>query len=207
MVDCFKQKTKNGVMRVLRQLPTGLFPLYDRMLQNIDASQRKTSICILCCVATVFRPLTLDELVLMIKSWPQLDMSVGKANVKDLLADCGPLFQIASQTVKLVHESVRDYIKQCVFPDGLQLVPEETHLLLARACTDALTQEPPGRSILARYAAQFWRHHARESGTFAKELICHPSSFFSTKSTQRTRWLEVTSLYRSQDRSMSTSRH
>lgn len=92
------------------------------------------------------------------------------------------------ETVDLVHESVRDFLKDAILPDGTRFMPEEMHFQLAHACLDCLVSSKASESGFASYAVDFWPFHARNSGVHAKELLSHPSSFFKEESMLRTAW-------------------
>jgi ankyrin repeat protein len=202
MIDLLRQKNENGVMRALGRLPAGLFPLYDRMLKDIEPDSQEISLCILRYVALAYRPLTLGELAFVASSRSaRSGPPITTLNIRDLTEGCGPLFRIKEDIVTLVHESARDYTKEAVFPDGFGLKPQETHSRFAWACIDALRlsqgsleeifgfyARPKPLRPLTRYAVDFWPHHAREADRLAQELISHPSSFFDTNSELRTEW-------------------
>jgi ankyrin repeat protein len=172
----------------LGRLPAGLFPLYDRMLKDIEPDSQELSLCILRYVALAYRPLSLDELAFVASSRSvRSDPHITGHNIRDLTEGCGPLFRIRDNTVTLVHESVRDYTKEATFPDGLGSNKRRTHLQIAWACINTLTQEIP-QSPFAAYAKAFWPHHAIESDKLAVELFSHPSCFFARNSKLRSKW-------------------
>jgi ankyrin repeat protein len=190
MIDLLKQKNEHGVMRALARLPAGLFPLYGRMLRDIEPGQRKSSLCILRLVVLACRPLTLDELAFVVPCYSPQDPPLTGKNIRDLTEVCGPLFRVKDQIVGLVHESVRDYTKEAVFPDESGLKSHETHLQLAWACIDALVVGAQS-SPLAAYATDFWPHHARRSDVLSEELILHSRAFFDTSSRSRASWWSI----------------
>jgi ankyrin repeat protein len=190
MIDLLRQKNENGVMRAMGRLPAGLFPLYDRMLRDIEPDQRRTSLSVLRLVVLACRPLTLDELAFVVPCCSLQDPPLTGKDIRDLTEVCGPLFRVKDQTVGLVHESVRDYTKEAVFPDGFGLKSHETHLQLAKACIDALDVEAQS-SPLAGYAIDFWPHHARRSDVLTEKLIFHSRAFFDTSSRSRASWWSI----------------
>jgi hypothetical protein len=187
MIDLLRQKNEHGVMRALGRLPAGLFPLYDRMLWDIEPDARELSLCILRYVALARRPLTLKELAIVISCrLAQSGPPLTGQNIRDLTESCGPLFRINEEIVTLVHESVRDYTKEATLPDGLGSNTRKTHFQFAWACISTLAQEIQGP--LAAYAAAFWPHHAIESDRLAVDLFSHPSCFFAESSELRSKW-------------------
>jgi ankyrin repeat protein len=188
MIDLFRQKNENGVMRALGRLPAGLFPLYDRMLRDIEPDSREISLCILRYVALACRPLTLDELAFVASSHSaRSGPPITALHIRNLTESCGPLFRIKEGIVTLVHESVRDYTKEAAFLGELGSNTRKAHLQLAWACIDTLTQEIQERPLEA-YAAAFWPHHAIEADQLAAELFSHPSCFFAGSSKLRSKW-------------------
>jgi ankyrin repeat protein len=188
MIDLLRQKNENGVMRALGRLPAGLFPLYDRMLRDVEADSKELSLCVLRSVALACRPLTLDELAFVASSRSAPSgPPITALNMRNLTEGCGPLFRIKENIVTLVHESVRDYTKEATLPDGLGSNTRKTHLQFAWACIDTLTREAR-ESHLTAYARIFWPHHAIEADGLAVELFSHPSCFFAESSKLRSRW-------------------
>lgn len=151
-------------------------PLYDRMLDNIEPTQQNIILCILGYVALASRPLSLDELVFLVRC-QQPGLSVTEIDVQALVEDSEPLMHMTGQTVSLVHESVRGYVKKGVLHDGLCLVPEEMHLHFSRACIKALEHE----TSLVKYAIKYWPEHARRAETLADHLISGHRWFFDTQ--------------------------
>jgi ankyrin repeat protein len=190
MIDLLKQKNEHGVMRALERLPAGLFPLYGRMLRDIEPDRRKSSLCVLRLVVLACRPLTLDELAFVVSCCLPQDPPLTGNDIRDLTEVCGPLFRVKDQTVGLVHESVRDYTKEAVFPDGFGLKSHGTHLQLAWACIDALVVAAQS-SPLSAYATDFWPHHARRSDVLTEELVLHSRAFFDTSSRSRASWWSI----------------
>lgn len=191
MVELLKQNTAHGVLSVLREMPIGLHPLYERMLRSIEASQRQMCTRILRCVALAHQPLTLKQLAFVADCRPPTSALNAEEAVRDLVNGCGPLLQISLQEVglvTLVHQSVKDYMNRAVFPDGTRFAPEVTHLRFARRSIDALVQYNASRSPLLYYAGQFWPHHTQLAGTHAKALLSRFASFFDEHSVPRTVW-------------------
>ena len=181
MTDLLKTK-KELVFRVLEELPSGLNPLYDRMLDNVKSDQRSITLCLLGYVALACRPLSLGELTSLV--FQQLGLCITGTDIRALVEGSKPLMHMTGQSVSLVHESVRDYVKKGVIHDGLHLVPEEMHLHFSRACIEALVHE----NTLAQYAIQYWPEHARRAETLAVHLISGHQWFFSPLCSLRRRW-------------------
>lgn len=185
MDELMQQGTMGKVLNVLEDLPAGLAPYYDRMIRNIDSRRREVSLHLLRCVTFASRPLGFMELASVIECTPPTGINPHE-NIRDLIADCHPLFHIRTgDIVGLVHESVRDYVREGKFPDKIHVSSEETHLRIAQVCLDALGSYD---SPLLDYAETFWPHHARMSGMRVKELLTHRSSFFNKNFALRNKW-------------------
>jgi ankyrin repeat protein len=182
VTDLRKQTEKREVFKALEELPSGLNPLYDRMLDGIESEKQNLTLCLLGYVALACRPLSLGELTSLI--FQQLGLCITGIDIQALVEKSKPLMHMTGQTVTLVHESVRDYVKKSVLHDGLRLVPEETHLHFARACIEALERE----NSLAQYATQYWPEHARRAETLAIYLISGHEWFFRTRCSLRSKW-------------------
>ena len=183
LIELIKQRCELDVMEVLEKLPPGLFKLYDRMWSSIASSRQNICTRILEYLSMACRALTLQELVPLVGCWPHADSLITETQLRDLIGSCAPLFRITDQTVRLVHESLRDYIKNRVLPTGARFMPEKTHAQLAEACILSFTQR---ESPLAQYARSFWLEHAREADRLAKHLIPHVSFLFDPTSHVKT---------------------
>jgi hypothetical protein len=174
MVELMKQTSVGAALATLRKLPSGLFPLYGRILQNIRPGEQKTSLRILEWVALAHRPLILAELASATRCQPLEDSLSIEETIRDQVQACGHMLRIEGCHVRLVHESVRDYVNE-TFPYGRHLEPEEMrlwteerHLEIAQICIDATTADA---HALEAYGAEFWIHHAARSRMFAKRLL------------------------------------
>ena len=98
---------------VLHTFPTGLDALYARMLDHIRGS-RDEHICkhILATVATVHRPISLQELITLVKL-PDI-ISSYQDRLEKIIKICGSFLtlreQISDQTIDFVHQSAKDFL-------------------------------------------------------------------------------------------------
>ncbi|KAI4166728.1 MAG: hypothetical protein LQ343_007802 [Gyalolechia ehrenbergii] len=92
---------------LLEKFPSGLEPLYERMLHRIlhQEDEDDIELCrqILCLVTLAFRPLRLEEIAVFAK--------IQESGLKDLINQCGSFITIREKTVYLVHQSAKDYMK------------------------------------------------------------------------------------------------
>jgi hypothetical protein len=169
---------------VLRELPPGLDPLYDRMMRQILAQKEPETVrfCqdVLRSVTLTYRPLQLKELV--VTAGLPNDEFDAVQSVSDLVNRCGSFLTIRGENVFFVHLSAKDYFTS---GEGRKIfggsVAEEqgkiTHRLLDTMSRDTLRrdmcsikkpgtriQEAIGRinnSALPQiaYACQYWVDH------------------------------------------------
>ncbi|KAL7917441.1 ankyrin repeat-containing domain protein [Trichoderma austrokoningii] len=101
------------VEEILDQLPEGLHPLYERILEQIDLVHRGLALDILRWCTFAVRPLTLTELAsaLKIKSTDLLDR---EAILRGKLIHCGHFLGILNNVISLVHQSAYDFLTRRV---------------------------------------------------------------------------------------------
>ena len=104
------------VEEALKTFPSGLEPLFARMLHQIRPERRQTIAQILRWVVMAARPLTVLELSIAVKQ-PNHDNNHGRTVrfsreevMRDQILNCGFLLSITKGKVKLVHQSVKDYL-------------------------------------------------------------------------------------------------
>ena len=143
------QKLRNyiatEVEEALKSLPSGLEPLFARMLLQIKPERRQTIVQILRWVVVAARPLTVSELSIAIKQ-PDHDhdndhtVPFSREEVmRDHILSCGFLLSITKDIVDLVHQSVKDYLLRKISDPNAELeafrIKEgEGNLELARRC-------------------------------------------------------------------------
>jgi hypothetical protein len=97
---------------VLQKLPSGIDPLYDRMMEQIltqDADTRRFCTDILQSVTLAYRPLQLKELA-VVAGLP-IDSFISIQSVADLVSRCGSFLTVSEGTVSFIHLSAKDYFK------------------------------------------------------------------------------------------------
>jgi hypothetical protein len=107
------------VLDILEQVPSGLIPLYDRMMKQIQQLKRKyPEYCrlILSAVAVSYRPLHLLELRILAGLEEEMK---DIADLKRMIKLCGSFLTIREDHVYLIHQSVKDYLNNAsaeIFP-------------------------------------------------------------------------------------------
>ncbi|PSN58756.1 hypothetical protein BS50DRAFT_682633 [Corynespora cassiicola Philippines] len=116
-----KTVPKRHVIKVLETFPSGLNPLYKRMMQKISDTL-DADICkeILAVAATTYRPTTLDELFTLTE--PLEAISKDSVAMKEIISNCGSFLTLRENTVYFVHQSAKDFLSteayHDIFPHG-----------------------------------------------------------------------------------------
>ncbi|KAK1252172.1 hypothetical protein MKX08_003359 [Trichoderma sp. CBMAI-0020] len=97
------------VEQSLNQLPHGLYPLYERILEQIDLAHRDLTLDILRWCAFAVRPLTLAELASVLKIKPT-DLLDRESVLRGKLTYCGHFLSISNNVISLVHQSALDFL-------------------------------------------------------------------------------------------------
>lgn len=131
---------RGEVLQVLEEMPSGLIPLYDRMIKQIQQLKRKyPEFCrlILSAATLAYRPLHMLELrILAGLEGEILDM----ADLERLIKLCGSFLTIREDHVYLIHQSAKDYLSNNasaeIFPAGRA----DVHYSLFSRSLSALSQ-------------------------------------------------------------------
>ncbi|KAL7932103.1 WD40-repeat-containing domain protein [Trichoderma chlorosporum] len=206
-------------LQKLESYPSGLDPLYKRMMQNIQDSL-DAEICrqILAITSVVYRPITLPELSCLMESHNDNNYD----ELKEIIGFCGSFLTIREETIYFIHQSAKDFLLEKAPDQILDLGIEHQHHTIFSRSLDQLSKilhrdiyslRLPGFSIenvsspdpdpLAsiRYSCIYWVDHlfaseyTREPGhgkmSRSEDMI---NTFFERKYLY---WLEALSLLRS----------
>jgi hypothetical protein len=203
---------------VLKELPPGLDPLYDRMMEQIVAQKDAQTVqfCtdILRSVTLAYRPLRLEELVVT-AGLPRYQFDDAQG-VADLLGRCGSFLTIRESTVFFVHLSAKDYFTsgqgQQVFNSA---VAEEQGRITCRLLDamhstlrkDMCSLKKPGVRIqeaisrikdsdlpLLAYACEYWVDHLQAYAQGWEEILRDGGKVHSFFQKRLLHWLEAMSL-------------
>ncbi|KAF2737002.1 hypothetical protein EJ04DRAFT_396831, partial [Polyplosphaeria fusca] len=168
---------------VLRELPPGLDPLYDRMFNQISAQDdsRTSKYCkdVLRSSTLAYRPLRLEEIA--ITGGLPLDQFSTVDRVSDIISRCGSFLTVRQNIVSFIHLSAKDYFtlgngKQ-IFDGAVEEKNEQMACRLIQAmdmtlCRDMCNLQKPGARILEAtgpiqgnilpqiaYACEYWIEH------------------------------------------------
>jgi ankyrin repeat protein len=190
---------------VLLRLPSGIMPLYGRILENIlgfeDKEIANYAKAILRSMVIAFRPLTLNELAIA-ASLPEEhhhDLSL----LKEYVNVCGSLVTIRENIAYFVHLSAKTYILSNGLGSVLSPDLRADHQLLALNCFEHVskklsrdhtrTESLPGSELHQlgpEYPTLFWIQHARQSPSGIAESFDLDAEFFQSNSAQRQAWLD-----------------
>jgi ankyrin repeat protein len=209
MHELLQKQTCTEIWEALEDLPSGLPPIYGRMLLRIPAKQREISRAILRWVTMAARPLRLDELAAAAGVQSSAPYTTIEQATRDAITHCGPLLKVQEQEVAFVHQSARDYLlrKECdsdAVLEEFRLRDEPSHLELAQKCLHCIAQSglqvkhiyidttlDPHESPLLQYAMLHWPEHAERCSALAAELFGRPALFFQKESRLRAHWWET----------------
>lgn len=210
-----QQKVKS----LLEKIPSGLIPLYERMLDQVlhqeDENDIELSRRILCSVTLAMRPLHLEEIAVFAKIPDDED----EEDIEELVGLCGSFLTVRKDTVYLVHQSAKDYLSDVnrkeIFPMG----QEPEHIDTACLCLEVMSTtlrkdicnlQTPGYRLSdveqtsiganipfhAQYACLYWVHHLRQAGWTEQETLAlgeYPQVFGFFRD-HFLHWLEALSL-------------
>jgi hypothetical protein len=175
------------VLEVLGEMPPGLAPLYNRMIQQIDQLPRKNpEFCryVLSTMILAYRPLLLVELGAL-SSLPE-QFSKSPDLIARVVRQCGSFLTIRGSTVFFIHQSAKDFLLKDAFdkffPDenkayqydifsrSLQILSKtlrrDVYSLRAPGITiDQVKQPDPDPLGIVRYSCLYWVDHLLECQT------------------------------------------
>ncbi|PHH51573.1 Vegetative incompatibility protein HET-E-1 [Ceratocystis fimbriata CBS 114723] len=194
----------------MRLFPPGLYPLYERMLEQIcDLDDAKLCKDIIANVLVTYRPVTLDELYVLVEALDDLE----KDDVIRVVSLCGSFLTVHKNIVSFVHQSAKDYFlekasgevlpfgirhqHQTIFLRSLDILQKELrcdiyNLTTLGCLTEEVSVPNPDPLAAIRYSCFFWVDHLNDSsgdGMVSKndEIV----AFLGKKYLQ---WLEAFSL-------------
>ncbi|QKD56751.1 uncharacterized protein FOBCDRAFT_321215 [Fusarium oxysporum Fo47] len=98
---------KRHTLNTLKSFPPGLDSLYDRMIGHIGDS-KDADLCkeVLAIASVVYRPITLDELKVLIESLEDLDQD----DLEEIIRSCGSFLTLREGVIYFVHQSAKDFL-------------------------------------------------------------------------------------------------
>ncbi|KAK7190547.1 Vegetative incompatibility protein HET-E-1-like protein 15 [Paraphaeosphaeria sporulosa] len=179
---------KWNVLQKLAHFPPGLDSLYERMMDQISASDSASIFLrVLAVTAVLYRPVTITELVALIEQLEDVD---DFESVQEIIGLCGSFLTLREDTIYFVHQSAKDFLItkafDKIFPDGVEQVHWEIYLksltILSRTLhRDLYGLEAPGSPIknveppdpdplaASRYPCIYWINHLCDSTSLASK--------------------------------------
>ncbi|KAL2888384.1 Vegetative incompatibility protein HET-E-1 [Ceratocystis lukuohia] len=165
----------------MRLFPPGLYPLYERMLEQIcDLDDAQLCKDIIANVLVTYRPVTLDELYVLVEALDDLE----KDDVIRAVSLCGSFLTVHKNIVSFVHQSAKDYFlekasgevlpfgirhqHQTIFLRSLDILQKELrrdiYNLTAPGCPiEEVSVPKPDPLAAIRYSCFFWVDHLNDS--------------------------------------------
>jgi WD40 repeat protein len=211
--DCH---THDDIRRILTEIPMGMIPLYDRMLESIKSqSPRAQHLAsrILTWVACSWRPLTSNELELALKTefgnFTKFEDTVNQV--------CGHFVSVVDGQVTLIHATARQFLTEDRNGCPAFVHERQGHERIALACLQHLSQdhwrrvfqtysagpaEPTGSKTnrlllleqghpLLGYATCYWAYHVLRSSCHSFDIISALRLFFNNYCLS---WIEAIAL-------------
>ncbi|KAI8668591.1 Vegetative incompatibility protein HET-E-1 [Fusarium keratoplasticum] len=170
----------------LKLFPLGLDPLYERMMEQISDSN-DANICkeILAIASVVYRPITLEELKVLVKSLEEDDYN----DLPQIIRSCGSFLTLREGVIYFVHQSAKDFLLNKASDQVLPSGAAHQHYGIFSRSLEALSEtlerdiyklgvpgfpidqvSPPDPDPLAsiRYSCVFWVGHLDNSESQAK---------------------------------------
>ncbi|RKK66423.1 Vegetative incompatibility protein HET-E-1 [Fusarium oxysporum] len=142
---------KRHTLNTLKSFPPGLDSLYDRMIGHIGDS-KDADLCkeVLAIASVVYRPITLDELKVLIESLEDLDQD----DLEEIIRSCGSFLTLREGVIYFVHQSAKDFLlnkaSDQILPSG---AAQQHHAIFSRsleALSDSRTRRlQTGRSRIS----------------------------------------------------------
>ena len=180
--------TAANVEQALRQLPSGMAALYDRMAHNVailSQEDKKLATSILSWVTCAQRMLTIEELSLALEEGGSRPLDLQRS-IGDL---CGGFVVIDNGgNLAMIHQTAREYL---ISEEGRHFSINQTsaHEELFMRCMHCLTDFTLRSKInrkqapaFLEYAATSWFHHLAYCSVKSEEVIATLTKFFKGSS-------------------------
>ncbi|RYP17129.1 hypothetical protein DL767_010075 [Monosporascus sp. MG133] len=163
----------------LNEFPAGLDALYERMINQIHSSKKaELSKRILAVVSTVYRPITLDDLMSIVDIPDKVASDYESPT--EIIGLCGSFLTLRERTIFFVHQSAKDFLFEKasneIFPSGILDVHHTIFSRSLRAISgtlrrdiyglvapgfpiDQVKQRDPDPLAAARYSCVYWIGH------------------------------------------------
>ncbi|KFA81583.1 hypothetical protein S40288_09617 [Stachybotrys chartarum IBT 40288] len=207
---------KRHTLSKLKEFPSGLDPLYMRMMEHISGSMDAT-LCkqILAIASVVYRPITLEELKVFVNSMDQDECD----DLPQIIKACGSFLTLREGVLSFVHQSAKDFLLEKasdqILPSGVTHEHQALFSKSLKALAKTLERDicklgvpgfpvdqvsPHHLKALAsvHYACVFWVDHLQKSDSMAiKDALQDNGDVHTFMRDKFLYWLECLSLLRS----------
>ncbi|KAM5357116.1 hypothetical protein ACJZ2D_016601 [Fusarium nematophilum] len=207
---------KRHTLSKLNLFPPGLDPLYKRMMEQIsDSSDAEICKKILAIASVVYRPITLEELKVLVESLEEDDYN----DLPQIIKACGSFLTLREGIIYFVHQSAKDFLlnkaSNQILPSG---AVHQHHAIFSKSLA-ALSQTlqrdvcklnapgfpidkvlPPDLEPLSpiRYSCVYWVDHLHDSdSTEVNNVLQDNGNVHGFIQEKYLYWLECLSLLRS----------
>ncbi|KAK0631179.1 hypothetical protein B0T17DRAFT_590423 [Bombardia bombarda] len=207
---------KRHTLSKLKLFPSGLDPLYERMMEQIsDSSDAEICKEILAIASVVYRPTTLEELKVLVESLEEDDYN----DLPQIIKACGSFLTLREGVIYFVHQSAKDFLlnkaSDQILPSG---AVHQHHAIFSRSLA-ALSQtlqhdicklNAPGFPIdkvlspdleplsPIRYSCVYWVDHLHDSdSTEVNNILQDNGDVHGFIQKKYLYWLECLGLLRS----------
>lgn len=165
----------------LKTFPPGLTDLYRSMIKRIDDLE-DSDICkeVLATICTLYRPITLDELVTFLDE----ALFANEEDVEEVVKSCGSFLTLQDKTIYFVHQSAKEFLTG---PASIQIfrsgIKHQHRNIFSQSLTamfakfrddlyglkapgfpiDQVTRPDPDPLAQLRYSCLYWVEHLYES--------------------------------------------
>jgi WD40 repeat protein len=197
--------TKEDIQKALTEVPKGMEPLYQRMLDTIKAQSPRLQVMakrILTWAICCWRPLSVTELQVALQ--PEFQGFVRLEHT--IIQICGHFISVDNSKISLVHATARSFLLHGTDNEAPFINPREGHEHLAIVSLKYLsndhwrlvfkniemstarfeTDSRPNRLLLAAkthpllgYATCYWAYHVSKSSAGAEELMLTLKAFLA----------------------------
>jgi hypothetical protein len=211
---------RRNVLKVLKEIPTGLPPLYRRMMEQIEQLKHDRNLCyiVLSTVVVSYRPLHLLELR-TISGLPEYEFKT-KDDLEEIVKTCGSFLTVQEDYIYFVHQSAKDYLDSkasgIIFPAGRGTIQYDIFSRSMQAISIVLQQDMyglrlPGIPInlvqvpdpdplaALRYSCTHWLSHfqdASKSNSSYQRDLTDDGDIYQFLQNYFLYWLETLSLIR-----------
>ncbi|EXL40785.1 hypothetical protein FOCG_16729 [Fusarium oxysporum f. sp. radicis-lycopersici 26381] len=210
---------KRHTLNTLKSFPPGLDSLYDQMIGHISDS-KDAGLCkeVLAIASVVYRPITLDELKVLIESLEDLDQD----DLEEIIRSCGSLLTLREGVIYFVHQSAKDFLlnkaSDQILPSGAAHQHHAIFLRSLEALSTTLRRDiyrlstpgfsidqvsPPDSDPLSsiRYSCVYWVDHLHDSNLTERisvnKVLQDNADVYGFIQRKYLYWLESLSLLRS----------